>query len=153
MKSKKSQRSKIPKPRLNSHWEGYCVVKGPPSDLKHKWYQMVYYAMCAGQTECCLMKISLGDEHADAYSSRVRISSNQPVLELNHSLKRSVDDWCAYHEISYYLKRPTDQSGRIPNMYGQEYIDSDFVYLMACWETPPNYKCEKPNPFEDSSSE
>ena len=153
MKTKKSLKSKTPRPRLSSHWEGYCVVRGPPSELKHKWYQMVYYAMCAGQTECCLMKMSLGDEHVDVHVGRMRISNGQPVLELKDSLKRVIEDWCAYHEISYYLKRPTDSSGYVPNAYGQEYINSDFVYLMACWETPRNYKYEHPNPFEDSSNE
>lgn len=129
------------------------MVRGPPSELKQKWYQMVYYAMCAGQTECCLMKIFLGNEKADVHLGEMRISKGQPVLKLEDSLRRSIEDWCAYHEISYYVKRPTDPTGHIPNIFGQAYIDSNFAYLMACWETPPNYKYEPPDPFKDSSSE
>ena len=140
-------------PRLSSHWEGYCVVRGPPSDLLIKWYQMVYYAMCAGQTECCLMKISLGGMDSDAHVVRLGNSELVEIIELSPDLRQYVDEWCSLHEISYYIKRPTDPTGFVPKVFGHDYVNSDFAYLTACWSVPHKYKYEQPNPFASSSSE
>jgi hypothetical protein len=141
------------RPFLISHWDGYCVIRGPPDELYNKWYKMVYYAMCAGQMECCLMKLSFGTPKSDVVSHVNTTSPRVLPLTLNNRLKERVDTWCESQGISYYIKRPSDPTGYIPSSFGETFVQSDFVYLIACWEVPRGYKFECTNPFNDSSSE
>ena len=149
----KRQLPKRPKPRLLSHWEGYCVVRGHPSDLFPKWYQMVYYAMCAGQVECCLMKISFGTPESDSFVTKPKDSIGNETITLKDNLKSHIDEWCDLHGISHYIKRPSDNTGRLSKLFDYDAIQTDFAYLMACWSVPPDYKYDHPDPFASSSSE
>lgn len=148
---KKSEKKN--RPLLISHWDGYCVIRGPPEELYDKWWKMVYYSMCAGQTECCLMKLSFGTPKSDVVTYAKTIPSKTCLLTLNARLKGKIDTWFESQGISYYIKRPSDPTGHTLPVFGDTFIQSDYVYLVACWEVPRCYKFEHSNPFTDSSSE
>lgn len=133
------------RPNLLSHWDGYCVVRGPPEDLYDKWYMMVYYAMCAGQCECRLMILSFGTLKSDSLVTGYTTSGVQ-TLELNNALKFKVDAWCESQGITYQVKKPADSDGK-------QLTECDFAYLVATWDLPRGYKCEPQDPFKEDEND